>query len=84
MNFRDFAQHKFDMLLAMLLFVVVCLMLVHFSHDDHDTQGLNWALHAADLILGAIIGGVTVSRGQRADKGNGNDTVLPKDESCSK
>jgi len=62
----DFLQHKFDMIVAIILLIILCALMVHFSHDlPRDDKPLDWALHGADLVLGAIVGGLTVSRSMR-------------------
>lgn len=67
MNFRDFTQHKFDLMSGIFLFLVIVLCMLHFSHHAGDGKALEWALHAADLVLGVIIGGMQMSRGMRRE-----------------
>lgn len=58
-------MHKFDMLVAVFILFVLCALMLHFDHDTRDVKSLDWAIHGADLVLGAIVGGLTVSRGNR-------------------
>ena len=72
MNFREFAQHKFDVLVLVLMSLFMLSMLVHFAHHQADTQLSEWTMRGADMLLGALIMALTGGRaGFRKNDGNG-------------
>lgn len=75
MDFKDFAQHKFDLVSAIFVFLVVLLCMIHFAHHQ-DAKPLDWALHAADLVLGVIVGGMRISNKTDDKKGGSDGTTV--------
>lgn len=55
MNVREFAQHKFDMLVLVLLIILGEFLLLHFAHHNTDAELLRWTERAVDGLLGALI-----------------------------
>lgn len=62
MNIREFAQHKFDVLVLLLVNVLLCLLLLHFAHDEHAVKSLDWTLQALGTSLGALLMALQASR----------------------
>lgn len=77
MNIREFAQHKFDVLILLTVSLAMLLLVHQFAHHSTDARLTEWAMRAADMLLGALIMALTGSRGgfRRSDSNgaNGND-----------
>ena len=54
-----------DKLLLIFLFMVLCLLIVHFSHDPHDVKALDWAIQTGSLVTGALLALMTRDRTRR-------------------
>ena len=54
-----------DKLLLVLILVLFCLLIVHFSHDPHDERALTWAMQTGNLVTGALLALMTRDRSRR-------------------
>ena len=75
MNLREFAQHKFDVLVLVLLFCIESFMLLHIAHHPETDSALeSWIIQGAlGPTVGALLMALTSrSSGQRKSDSNGN------------
>ena len=72
MNIREFTQHKFDVLVMLLAFVVLGFFLFHSMHHNADSKVVDWLLDKMGIVLGAILFALQAQiRGARKMDGNG-------------
>jgi hypothetical protein len=75
MTLYEFAQHKFDVLILLLLFCIECVMLVHASHHTGiDPQLQTWIIQGA---LGPTVGALLMALTSRGGGQRKVDTGKP-------
>jgi len=76
MNIKEFAVHKFDVLVLLLINTTILAVLIYFTRHGEGSELVIWAMRSSDMVQGALLMALKGSReGNRATDKNGNSDV---------